>query len=37
MLSENPPQSLQDLETLMRDSPTRFQRFGAEIYRLIGG
>lgn len=37
MLSENPPGSLQDLEIAMRKSPTRFQKYGAEIYRLIGG
>jgi hypothetical protein len=37
MLSENPPQSLRDLEIAMYKSPTRFQKYGSEIYRLIGG
>ncbi len=37
MLSENPPGSLPDLEIAMRKSPTRFQKYGTEIYRLIGG
>jgi ribonuclease D len=36
MLSENPPGSLQDLEIVMRKTPTRFQKYGTEIYRLIG-
>lgn len=36
MLSENPPGSLKDLEIAMHRSPTRFQKYGAEIYRLIG-
>ena len=36
MLSENPPRSLKDLEITMHKSPTRFQNYGAEIYRLIG-
>jgi ribonuclease D len=36
MLSENPPVSLGDLELAMHRSPTRFQKYGAEIYRLIG-
>jgi superfamily II DNA helicase RecQ len=37
LLSEKPPQSMQDLETIMRDSPARFKRFGADLYHLIGG
>jgi len=36
MLSENPPGTLKDLEIAMHRSPTRFHKFGAEIYRLIG-
>ena len=36
MLSENPPKSLKELETLMSDSPTRFGQYGAEIYSLLG-
>jgi ribonuclease D len=37
VLAENPPKSLQELEAAMRESPTRFGKYGAEIYRLIGG
>lgn len=37
ILAENPPKSLQDLEVAMKESPTRFGKYGAEIYRLIGG
>ena len=36
-LAENPPKSLKELETVMRDSPTRFQKFGTDIFTLIGG
>ena len=36
VLSETPPHSLGELEEIMRRSPTRFQKYGAEIYRLIG-
>jgi ribonuclease D len=36
-LAENPPKSLQELATLMHESPTRFARFGEQIYRLLGG
>jgi ribonuclease D len=36
-LAENPPKSLQELETLLRESPTRFKRYGEQIYRLVGG
>ena len=36
-LAENPPKSLQELESLMRDSPTRFGKYGEQIYRLVGG
>ena len=35
-LAENPPGSLQELETMMQDSPTRFKRYGEQIYRLVG-
>ena len=37
MLAENPPKNLEDLEIVMQISPTRFNNYGAEIYRLIGG
>jgi len=36
-LAENPPKSMHDLEKVMIQSPMRFQKYGAEIYRLIGG
>ena len=35
-LAENPPGSLQELETMMQDSPTRFKRYGDQIYRVVG-
>lgn len=35
-LAENPPRSLQDLEVMMQDSPTRFYKYGEQIYRLVG-
>jgi ribonuclease D len=37
ILSENPPRNLQELEKAMCGSPTRFEKYGTEIYRLIGG
>ena len=36
-LAEQPPGSLQELESLMHESPTRFRRYGEQIYRLLGG
>lgn len=36
-LAENPPKGLQELESIMRDSPTRFGSYGEQIYRLVGG
>ena len=37
LLAENPPKSLQELESIMRDSPTRFKKYGEQLYRLVGG
>ena len=37
MLAENPPKSLKELEIAMSDSPTRFVKYGVDIYGLIGG
>lgn len=37
ILAENPPKNLHELESVMHESPTRFQKYGSEIYRLIGG
>jgi ribonuclease D len=36
-LAEHPPRSLSELETVMSESPTRFQKYGEQIYRLLGG
>jgi ribonuclease D len=36
-LAEQPPKSLQELETVMSASPTRFSKYGEQIYRLLGG
>ena len=36
-LAEHPPKSLEELESIMRDSPTRFTRYGEQLYRLVGG
>ncbi len=36
-LAERPPKSLHELEEIMRESPTRFDKYGAQIYRLLGG
>ena len=36
-LSENPPKNIDELESIMNGSPTRFKQYGAQIYGLIGG
>ncbi len=36
-LAEKPPTSLQDLESIMRDSPTRFTKYGEQLFRLLRG
>jgi ribonuclease D len=36
-LAEDPPRSLQELGSIMHDSPTRFRQFGEQIYRMLGG
>jgi len=36
-LAEHPPKSLQELESIMHESPTRFSKYGPQIYRLLGG
>jgi hypothetical protein len=28
---------LPELESIMRDSPTRFKKYGEQLYRLVGG
>ena len=37
VLAENPPKSLNELETMMSETPTRFKQYGTQIYSLIGG
>jgi ribonuclease D len=36
-LAERPPRSVQELESILRDSPTRLKKYGEQIYRLVGG
>jgi ribonuclease D len=36
-LAEHPPRSLQELESILHDSPTRFRKYGEQLYRLVGG
>ena len=36
-LAEDPPRSLQELGSILHDSPTRFRQFGEQIYRMLGG
>jgi len=36
VLSENPPKSLDELSALMKDTPTRVEKFGAQILRVLG-
>ena len=36
-LAEKPPASLQNLAEIMQDSPTRFENYGEQIYRLLRG
>jgi ribonuclease D len=37
MLAENPPKDIKELESVMSESPTRFGKYGTQIYSLIGG
>lgn len=36
MLSENPPKNLDELRGLMKDSPTRVEKFGPQILKALG-
>ena len=36
-LAEHPPKTLSEVKTIMRESPTRFDKYGEQIYRLLGG
>ncbi|HSM70282.1 MAG TPA: HRDC domain-containing protein [Anaerolineales bacterium] len=37
ILSEHPPGSIDELKSIMRESPNRFRKFGDQIFNLIGG
>lgn len=37
ILSEYPPKNIDELKSIMCDSPNRFAKFGDQIYSLIGG
>lgn len=36
VLSENPPKDMGELQALMKDAPARFEKFGAQILKLLG-
>jgi len=36
LLSENPPKDMDDLKLLMKDSPSRFEKYGPQILRVLG-
>lgn len=36
-LAEKPPANLEELGEIMHDSPTRFQKYGEQLYRLLRG
>jgi len=35
-LAEHPPKSMPELASIMNGSPTRFEKYGEQIYRLVG-
>lgn len=37
ILSENPPVDIEDLKLLMKDTPSRVEKYGAQILKVIGG
>lgn len=37
ILSEHPPKSMDELKSIMMESPNRFIKYGAQIYKLVGG
>ncbi|MFN8411574.1 MAG: HRDC domain-containing protein [Anaerolineales bacterium] len=37
MLAETPPQTMEDLAVLMKDTPSRVERFGPQIFKVLGG
>jgi ribonuclease D len=36
-LAENPPRGLEDLRSILVDSPWRYQQYGAQLLKLLGG
>jgi hypothetical protein len=36
-LAQNPPKTMDDLKALLVDSPWRFQQYGAQLLRIVGG
>jgi ribonuclease D len=36
-LAENPPKNIDDLKSLLVDSPWRFHQYGAQLLKLVGG
>jgi ribonuclease D len=36
-LAENPPKNLDDLKSLLVDSPWRFQQYAAQLLKIVGG
>jgi ribonuclease D len=37
LLAEHPPRTMTELETLLGDSPSRFQNYGKQLLRILGG
>lgn len=37
LLAERPPRDVESLKSAMRESPFRFEKYGSQIYKLIGG
>jgi len=37
LLAETPPRTMEDLAVLMKDTPSRVERFGLQIYKVLGG
>jgi ribonuclease D len=37
LLAENPPKSMDELQALFSDSPSRFKQYGKQILKIIGG
>lgn len=37
LLSEKPPKSMDDLKSMMVDSPWRFEQYGKQLLKLVGG